>query len=341
MIDYGRKVLKSFLFTVIVPMYNVEEYIEKCILSVINQTYQNWELILIDDESTDYSCQIAKKYADLDDRIKLIMKKHGGLPQTRNYGLRQAKGEYIALLDGDDYWANYHLEELSKIIGTSNCDMCIGNNHVNFTEINQKRVELFPYIDGWNEWNLTKKLSHIFCISNLLPASAVLTTYRADYLKENCFEYSEELKCSEDLDFFLRCISNVNCILFFAHEFYYYRQDNSKAMTRNITGEMLCSRLKVYFTWYDYYGGKKLGDFDCVNIQRVLAHDVTYNIVLYHQLSIWDHNKREVWKMLFDNRDKWCDSKNGETFIKKIYLNYYWKAFLAKIKIVNGRSFMR
>ena len=91
------------LISVIVPVYNVEEYVEKCVLSIINQTYKNLEIILVDDGSTDNSGKICDEIAIKDNRIKVIHKKNGGLSDARNVGIDIAKGDYLGFVDSDDY----------------------------------------------------------------------------------------------------------------------------------------------------------------------------------------------------------------------------------------------
>lgn len=91
------------LVTVVVPIYNVEEYICECIESICAQTYKNIEIILVDDGSTDASGKICDKFSNMDNRIKVIHKENGGLSDARNVGIRQSSGEWICLIDSDDY----------------------------------------------------------------------------------------------------------------------------------------------------------------------------------------------------------------------------------------------
>src|SRR5690606_32725285 len=89
--------------SIIIPIYNASAFLEKCIDSVINQSYDNLEIILINDGSTDSSLDICKKYANSDDRIKLINKENGGVSSARNMGLEVVTGDYIGFVDSDDY----------------------------------------------------------------------------------------------------------------------------------------------------------------------------------------------------------------------------------------------
>lgn len=113
--------------SIIVPIYNVEKYIRRCIESILNQTYTNFELILIDDGSTDSSGVICDEYANKDNRIKVIHKENGGLSSARNAGLDIATGEYISFVDGDDYIAEDMIEKLYNSITGNNADIAVCN----------------------------------------------------------------------------------------------------------------------------------------------------------------------------------------------------------------------
>lgn len=100
------------LVSVIVPIYNIEKYIERCIVSLISQTYSNIEIILVNDGSVDTSAEICKKYTEIDKRVLLYNKKNGGLSDARNYGMSVSRGEYFVFVDGDDYVSRRYIEKL-------------------------------------------------------------------------------------------------------------------------------------------------------------------------------------------------------------------------------------
>lgn len=109
------------LVSIITPVYNSQDYLEETILSVLNQTYSNWELLLIDDCSIDNSYEIIKKYLEKDERIKYLKNdKNSGPAITRNKGIEKAKGEYIAFLDSDDLWYENKLERQISFMQTNN-----------------------------------------------------------------------------------------------------------------------------------------------------------------------------------------------------------------------------
>lgn len=106
----------SSLISVIVPVYNVEKYLTRCIESILKQTYTYFELLLIDDGSTDRSLKICKKYQDLDNRVMCFHKENGGLSDARNFGLERMKGEYVTFIDSDDYVGRDYLKILAEMM---------------------------------------------------------------------------------------------------------------------------------------------------------------------------------------------------------------------------------
>lgn len=125
--------MKEELISVIVPIYNVEKYLEKCIESIINQTYKNLEIILVNDGSTDNSKKICEKYVEKDKRIKLVNKENGGLSAARNAGIAVAKGKYFGFVDSDDFIKDTMYEYLHNLIVENKSDIAICN-YLYFTE---------------------------------------------------------------------------------------------------------------------------------------------------------------------------------------------------------------
>lgn len=120
----GVEIMNDIItISIIVPIYNVEKYVRQCIESIINQTYKNLQIILVDDGSTDTSGLICDEYASIDDRIEVIHKKNGGLVTARKIGLQKAKGEYIGFVDGDDYIDDNMYESLLGYILKKDVDM--------------------------------------------------------------------------------------------------------------------------------------------------------------------------------------------------------------------------
>lgn len=113
------------LVTVIIPVYNVEQYLEKCLESIINQTYKKLQIILVNDGSTDHSYQICLEYQKKDERIEVINKENGGLSSARNAGLNHAKGEYCYFVDSDDYVKETLIEDAVKEMEAAQADLVV------------------------------------------------------------------------------------------------------------------------------------------------------------------------------------------------------------------------
>ena len=119
--------------SIIVPVYNVEKYLDECIQSIINQTHKNIEIILINDGSTDNSLSILRKYEGIDKRIIVINQENKGLSASRNIGIKKSTGKYISLIDADDIIHPRMIELLYKEIKNNNCDIsiCMFQNFIN------------------------------------------------------------------------------------------------------------------------------------------------------------------------------------------------------------------
>lgn len=115
--------MKDVCLSIIVPIYNVEHYLAQCLDSIVQQTFKDYELLLINDGSTDYSGCIAMKYAQKDSRIKYFEKTNGGLSSARNYGLDYANGKYVMFVDSDDFLTSNMLQEIMQYLVTKGIDL--------------------------------------------------------------------------------------------------------------------------------------------------------------------------------------------------------------------------
>ena len=158
---------ESDLISIVVPVYNVEKYIKKCIDSIINQTYQNLEIILVDDGSPDKCGEICEEYSKKDNRIKVIHKENGGVSDARNAGLEKATGEYIAFIDSDDYIDKNYISTLYN--------MCI-TNKAEIAQCSFKRVTDNQIANEKDVENKIVNMSGIEAIKNIF--------------KENYIEYT-------------------------------------------------------------------------------------------------------------------------------------------------------
>lgn len=137
------------LISVIVPIYNMEKYLAKCIESILGQTYAKLEIILIDDGSTDQSGAICDSYADRDVRIKVIHKINGGLSEARNYGIETSTGEYFSFIDSDDYVSCYFVECLYQALKSQNTEIATVTHGARFWNEEYQEVHFTEKSGDW------------------------------------------------------------------------------------------------------------------------------------------------------------------------------------------------
>lgn len=136
------------LISVIVPVYNVEPYLRKCVDSILNQTYRNLEVILVDDGSPDGCPVICDEYAEMDHRVRVIHKENGGLSDARNAGMAVMNGEYLSFVDSDDLLPADAIETLHKIAVEENTDLVIGG-HNRFEDVPAESSNVETFVQRW------------------------------------------------------------------------------------------------------------------------------------------------------------------------------------------------
>lgn len=219
---------KEIKFSVLVPVYNVEKYIEECIISVLNQTYKNFELILVDDGSTDKSGGICEKYAKLYDCIKLFHKPNAGLIHTRRFAIEKACGDYYIFLDSDDSLVLDALQVIYETICRTKGDCIVyGMNRV-------FEGNCFSVITEEEERIITDKLElyrKCFFSSSYNPLcrKAIKSTMFSG------IDYSTyyNVRNSEDLLQSIELYKNCNCVVFITNALYNYTL-NPNSITQNV-----------------------------------------------------------------------------------------------------------
>lgn len=152
--------------SIIVPVYNLEDYLHKCIDSILAQTFTNFELILVNDGSTDRSGEICEEYASIDHRIRVIHKKNGGVASSRNAGLEVAKGEYIGFVDNDDYINEYMFETLYNNARTYSSDIVVCD-YLNVDEDRPQDIKAFIADYQIQHYNNIDALNQLYTNNNV------------------------------------------------------------------------------------------------------------------------------------------------------------------------------
>lgn len=206
--------MSNSLISIIVPVYNSEKYINKCIDSILNQTYTNWELLLINDGSTDKSLKICQEYSLNDTRIKVYDKINGGVSSARNLGIENAQGEWITFIDSDDWVENNYLSNFSQEYDMSLQGYYSGLYKVEYQESiilqNPGAVYLSkPYVYG------------PYC-----------KLFKTDLIKNKNIKFDIELSYGEDLLFLMQYIQYCKTMSVSENCGYHYTMDNINSLTK-------------------------------------------------------------------------------------------------------------
>lgn len=254
--------MNEFLVSVIVPVYNAEKWLKKCISSIMKQSYKNIEIILVDDGSKDRSLKICQKYARIDSRITVISKENCGVSSARNIGLDYANGSYVTFVDSDDFLPLNSLQKMYSKIVESNADFCMGrimyisalkncpNNLVCDRECNRKDTVLFSdFINGMDTGPCGKM-------------------YKLSTIKQNKISFDETVQQGEDTLFLYEYLRNCDIVSSVEDTVYYINGLMEVSLSRSTYHENLANNLlrcmdkfcAIFKDMYDIYTKKAI---DC------------------------------------------------------------------------------
>ncbi len=251
------------LISIIIPVYKVEKYLEKCIQSVINQTYENLQIILVDDGSPDNCGKICDEYAKKDHRIEVIHKSNGGLSDARNKGLEMAKGEYIGFVDSDDYIEADMYEVLYNLLKQYNADVSI----CNFYTVSQGKISIKNADNGINEYNRIEILKEILLDKNI-QSYAWNKLYKKELFDEIKYPIGKKY---EDIGTTFYLLEKCNKVVVTGKSEYYYinRQDS---IVNNVTESTITDYIELIMQRYDYIEEniKELSSYNKDYLKRIL-----------------------------------------------------------------------
>lgn len=324
------------LISVIVPIYNVERYLKRCIDSILNQTYSNLEILLIDDGSTDNCANICDEYAKIDKRIKVFHQENSGLSGARNTGIKNFSGDYVTFLDSDDYIHPLFLEYLCRALneGDYNIAMSLFKYCINecptpsCTNTNYKI--LFISQEDSYKGLFNKKFRNTYPISDVPFITSWGHLYTREIIRNNYYKYI----ISEDIEFNSRILLKVSQIALVPVVLYYWvRRPNSLALNPSSS------------IYNDYYGILKPFELSLNNIPknnglyRGLAVEALFKAILSVKYDNFNNKKNskdylKIKKLiqktynnirieLMDNEYISFKSKFILTFLYKIPLSYW------------------
>ena len=261
------------LISIIVPIYNVEKYLNKCIESIVNQTYENIEIILIDDGSNDNSGIICDEYAKKDNRIIVVHKENGGVSSARNKGLKIAKGEWISFVDADDWIEQTFCQTLLNKVTQEQADIALcGYNRITdnrIEKINANNQEVFLNSNEYLVKSLNPQTGFGFCHMKLI---------KKEVLKS--ISFNERIEVGEDALFNIQLSTYIKKAVFLKQPLYNYRINNQSVVKRydeNYANKYLKSmKIIEEYIWQEYNEENE----ENIEIKQNYYNFVTYHIML-------------------------------------------------------------
>ena len=307
--------------SIIIPIYNVEKYLDKCVQSARHQTLQDIEIILVDDESPDGCPQMCDEYAKKDSRIKVVHKKNGGLGFARNSGLEVATGEYVTFLDSDDFVDLFTYEHLYNIATTNSLD-ALYYKFNRFTDENDINASTpTNYIIEYNNERVKELMLEIIAsepeakADRRIQCSSCTAIYRLDIIKDYSVSFHSEREIiSEDMVFNLDYLNHAKKAAFNDGIHYHYRV-NPVSLTSTVRADRFNKNLIMYnflINRLSHWGlNSKTGKERC---QKFL---IGYSRTAISQFLCSCKSKGE--------KKEWLNETLSSSIWKELYKEYAWK----------------
>jgi len=261
------------LVSIIIPIYNSEEFLDKCIQSAINQSYKNIEIVLVNDGSTDSSKSICDSYASKDNRIKVIHKNNGGLVSSRKAGLKVSTGEYILYIDGDDWIEPELVQHYMNQVFEFNADVVISSHIVNL----EGREDILPNSlppGVYNKDQLNSivypKMLHTGKFSQFgIFSYSWGKLYKKEILFENQLNVDESITIGEDALCLYPTLLDTNKLVILKQPYYHYRQ-RANSLIKTLRTIDILKMQKVYDDLKNVFSNKKVLDIMLPQLQHYL-----------------------------------------------------------------------
>lgn len=301
------------LVSIIVPIYNAEKYLDSCIQSVLRQTYTNWELILIDDGSTDKSGRIAEEYGFADERITVFHQKNLGVSLARNQGIDEATGNYVVFLDADDELIEDCLAKTVNIAEETNADVVAGRSCEN-QELFQDRII----------WTGAEALENSLK-DHLFTYSACAKLIRREFIGKTRF--TPDIRINEDSYFVFQLLCKQNVFVLTNDVIYFYRA-NSESSSRTVFSEKYFDILKVSDLKYKKIEEQFPQMYDLAKNMLLKARMNVLRILAVRTRDEYRDVEKKLLEYILDNKEDYIPSSkecNQWMFILSHHLFYVYK----------------
>ena len=309
------------MVSIIVPVYNAEKYIGRCLDSILCQTFSDIEIIVIDDGSSDKSLKICREYELKDKRIKVVAQENKGVSYTRNKGIKLAKGEFVQFVDSDDYISPDMTEKLMHYVDKYDTDMVICGCVELYDENKRFVSSEFEGVSEVKDLNIT--YPDIF--ENFILNGPVNKLYKKKCIKEG---FPEDMSLGEDLIFNLKYIKNIENIYFTKENFYFY-EIHEGSLNRRYRENSIEIAEKLYVNNMDFIEYAGLGDKAKTHVSNIFMRFLFYGISDLYSLSGYDKKKKK------EVLNFWINNANVEKAVKVsnlCELKYKISSFLIRNK---------
>lgn len=302
---------KNPCVSIIVPVYNVENYIGKCISSIIEQTYKNIEIIAINDGSKDNSGQILDNIAKTENRLKIIHKENAGVSAARNIGIDVAMGDYIIFVDGDDYLALDFVEYMMSL-AKNGADFCLSTKCFMTQNEQQTKNETIKIYDAYEATALMLSPDTIIYSPNKI--------FKKSFLKENNLRFDTSLFYGEGLTFVVTASQYAKVITVGNRKGYYYRRNNETSACTNFNIDKIYNGEKAVINLISNICKKSKK----INVMLIL------HLCMFYLGAIVKINNNELKQMYKQDYRKWHKyiKKNILSILLSRYVSVYRKTLL-------------
>lgn len=247
---YGKGmviIMSQPLVSIVVPVYNGERTMERCLVSLHNQTYENIEVLVINDGSCDHTGRVLDKYAELDKRIKVINKRNTGVSDSRNTGIEYAEGKYILFADGDDWLTKDAVGNLVDIAEKSGCDMIISD----FYRVVGRNIYKKGHIKKQGLISRKEYATYMMeAPANFYYGVLWNKFFKADIIKREGLKCSLQLDWCEDFQFNLEYLQYAQHIYVDRRAFYYYVKTKGSLVDTQINFSQTVRTKRILFDYY-------------------------------------------------------------------------------------------
>lgn len=264
-------------FSVIVPVYKTEAYLGRCVDSILNQSFSDFELILVDDDSPDNSGAICDEYAKRNSKVKVIHRPNGGLCSARNTGLQAAQGEFITFCDSDDYWASSYLEKLGYLIRQENVGLAI----CGFQSVSDDGRPCSGRCSGERQETMGRQILHHDLFWSLFRDRRIGScwdkAYRAEIIKADSIRFDSKITLVEDTDFVLRylaALSSKCCLAVTDDKLYMYQTTEHESLVHKFNPEQWQMFEHLFRQLEDYIST----DADRISFYSYVCSAITYTL---------------------------------------------------------------